>query len=159
MQSVLIVDDDRGPRESLRLILRSHFEVCTAESGEQALRLVSCHRLDAVTLDLKMPGLSGSKTLAALKKIDPDLEVVIVTGYGTLENAVEVMGLGIFDMLPKPFESQSVLDAVRRAAERSAENRSRRSELAHEAEEQQGEPSPQAGESLVERLLRGKTGA
>lgn len=123
--SVLVVDDERGPREALQIILGPHFQVFAVESGEEALEIVQSRRIDVATLDLKMPGLSGPETLRRLREIDPSLEVVIVTGYGSFENALEVLRLRAFDYVSKPFQPGRILEAVRQAA---ASRRARTSE-------------------------------
>src|SRR5512145_2560027 len=84
--TILVVDDELGPRESLRMILKPSYEVLTAESGVRALALIQSSRVDVVTLDLKMPGLSGTEVMEAIKGIDPRIEVVIITGYGSLKS-------------------------------------------------------------------------
>lgn len=115
--SVLVIDDERGPRESLQWILRASFRVFTAESGERGLEVIREHPIDVVTLDLKMPGLSGPQTMAMMKDIDPELEVVIVTGYGSFESALEVLRLRAFDYIEKPFEAERIVKVVRQAAD------------------------------------------
>ena len=97
---ILIVDDEIGPRESLRLILSPHYNVHVAEGGAQAVELLRRFPIDVVTLDLKMPGMTGINVLANVKQYDPDIEAIIITGYGSLETAVEGLlgsddGLGI----------------------------------------------------------------
>lgn len=116
-QGVLIVDDERGPRESLRYALKPHFRVLVAEGGERALEVLEREPLDVVTLDLKMPGLSGEDTLCGIRERDPDLQVVIVTGYGSYESAVTALRLRAFDYITKPFDPTRIIHVVRRAAE------------------------------------------
>jgi signal transduction histidine kinase len=121
---VLVVDDEMGVRESLRAILQPEHEVVTASSGEQALEVVRGQRVDVMTLDLKMPGIGGIGVLERAKQIDPDLEVLIITGYGSLDTAVQGLRLRAFDYLAKPFDSIHVRRLVSRAiAHRAALNR------------------------------------
>jgi DNA-binding NtrC family response regulator len=115
--AVLVVDDERGPRESLRLVLAAQFDVLTAESAEEALDVIRRQKVDVVTLDLKMPGVSGAQALAEIRTIDPDVEVVIVTGYGSFECVVEILKLHAFDYVTKPFDPGELLTTVREAAE------------------------------------------
>jgi DNA-binding NtrC family response regulator len=115
--SVLIVDDERGPRLALQLILQREFRVVTAESGERALELLEHQGVDAVTLDLKMPGLGGPETLSRLREADPELPVIIITGYGSYETAVTALQLRAFDYISKPFDSKKILQVVRTAIE------------------------------------------
>lgn len=116
--SILVVDDERGPREALRLIFERTYDVTVVDSGEHAVEFLRREAVDLVTLDLKMPGMSGVETLAAIRKIHPDVDVVVVTGFGSYEAAVEAMRLHAFDFLTKPFDVGRVLSTVARALER-----------------------------------------
>jgi signal transduction histidine kinase len=115
---VLVVDDEPGVRESLRAILQRDCEVLTASSGDEALAIVTREPVDLMTLDLKMPGLGGVPVLQRVKQIDPDIEVLIITGYGSLDSAVEGIRLRAFDYLTKPFDSDSVRRLVQTALAR-----------------------------------------
>src|SRR5256886_11462538 len=117
---VLVVDDEMGVRESLRAILHGECEVVTAASGEAALEVMARDPIDVMTLDLKMPGLGGIGVLERAKQIDPDLEVLIITGYGSLDTAVQGIRRRAFDSLPKPFDSARVRRLVTRAIARRA---------------------------------------
>jgi signal transduction histidine kinase len=117
---VLVVDDEMGVRESLRAILQTECEVVTASSGEEALDIVARTPVDIMTLDLKMPGLGGIGVLERAKQIDPDLEVLIITGYGSLDTAVQGLRLRAFDYLAKPFDSTHVRRLVGKALARRA---------------------------------------
>ena len=124
--SILVVDDERGPREALRLIFERTYDVTVVDSGERAIELLRRERVDLVTLDLKMPGMSGVETLAAIREIDPEVDVVVVTGFGSYDTAIEAMRLHAFDFLTKPFDVGRVLSTVARAVERR-KSRSHRS--------------------------------
>jgi DNA-binding response OmpR family regulator len=113
--TVLVVDDERGPRLALQLILQRQFRVLTAESGEEALEILRAEPVDAVTLDLKMPGLAGQNTLSLIRGIDPTLPVVIITGYGSYESAVNALKLRAFDYVSKPFDSKRILMVIHHA--------------------------------------------
>src|SRR5438132_10969597 len=117
---VLVVDDGMGVRESLRAILHGECEVITASSGEAALEVLGRESIEVMTLDLKMPGLGGIGVLERAKQIDPDLEVLIITGYGSLDTAVQGLRLRAFDYLSKPFDSAQVRRLVARAIARRA---------------------------------------
>src|SRR5574342_729764 len=91
---VLVVDDEMGPRESLKMILNPHYTVHVAERGGQAIELLSKFPIDLVTLDLKMPGFSGINVLEKVKQYDPDIEAIIITGYCALETSIEGLRLG-----------------------------------------------------------------
>ena len=120
--SILIVDDEVGPRESLRMILKPMYDVHTVENGQEALNFISQEKVDLVTLDLNMPGLSGIDVLQEIKKLQPDIEVMIITGYGTLDNAREAIGLGAGDFISKPFNVADVIAIVSKVFERRSYN-------------------------------------
>jgi signal transduction histidine kinase len=117
---VLVVDDEPGVRESLRAILHGEYEVLTASSGDQALALVAQGSIDIMTLDLKMPGMDGVSVLQRVKQMDPDIEVLIITGNGSLDSAVEGLRLRAFDYLTKPFDCERVRRLVQMAHARRA---------------------------------------
>jgi putative nucleotidyltransferase with HDIG domain len=116
--NILIVDDELGPRESLGMILKPSFNVLTSENGRQALQTIKNTNIDIVTLDLKMPAMSGEEVLKRIKKYDPNIEVVIITGYGTLKSAVEAIKYNVFDYILKPFNVADILSTVKRCLER-----------------------------------------
>jgi putative two-component system response regulator len=120
--SVLIVDDEAGPRESLRLILKPTYEIYTAADGDEALRCIQEKEIDVVTLDLKMPGMSGFEVLRAIKKLKADIEVIIVTGYGTLKNAQEAIHFGAGDFISKPFNIPDIISIVNKSLMRRRYN-------------------------------------
>jgi putative two-component system response regulator len=116
--TILVVDDELGPRESLRMILKPSYEVITAEGGARALEVLRERRVDVVTLDLKMPGLSGTEVLEAVKAFDPRIEVIIITGYGSLKSATDAIRHGVADYIAKPFNVAEILSVVDRAVAR-----------------------------------------
>ena len=115
--TVLVVDDERGPRLALQLILQGSFRVLTAETGEEALEILKNDAIDTITLDLKMPGLGGQNTLSLIREADPHLPVVIITGYGSYESAVKAMRYRAYDYISKPFDSRRTLGVVTSAVE------------------------------------------
>lgn len=116
--TVLVVDDELGPRESLKMILNPSFNVFTSEDGRHALQIIKNTNIDLVTLDLKMPVMSGEEVLRGIKEYDPSIEVVIITGYGTLKSAVEAIKYNVFDYILKPFNVADILNTVKRCLER-----------------------------------------
>jgi signal transduction histidine kinase len=113
-----VVDDEPGVRESLRVILYGDHEVVTAASGEEALAIIERESIDVVTLDLNMPGLGGVPVLQRAKEVDPEIEVLIITGNGSLDTAVEGLRLRAFDYIAKPFDVGRVRRLVQAAAAR-----------------------------------------
>ena len=115
---VLIVDDELGVRESLRAILGKDCDVVTASSGDEALAIVGRQPVDLVTLDLRMPGLGGIAVLERLKKLDPEVEALIITGYGSLDTAIQGLRNHAFDYISKPFDCDKVRTVVQAALAR-----------------------------------------
>jgi DNA-binding response OmpR family regulator len=113
--TVLIVDDEIGPRESLRAILKPEHQVFIATEGEQAIKMVEETPIDVVLLDLRMPGMSGIRVLERIKAINPDIEVLLITGYASYETVLEALRLHAFDYIPKPFNIPELRHKVRLA--------------------------------------------
>src|SRR5690348_9255170 len=102
---VLVIDDEQGLRDMLVYGLGGRgYDVAVAENGRQAIEKARAERFDLALCDLMMPGIGGVETLQALKQDHPALEVIMVTGYATLETAVESMKLGAYDYIGKPYE-------------------------------------------------------
>lgn len=116
--NILIVDDELGPRESLKMILKPHFNTHTAADGRTALEIIYKQPVDVVTLDLKMPGINGIDLLKAIKQYDPKIEIIIVTGYGNLKTALEAIRYGVIDYILKPFNVFEILSSINKGLER-----------------------------------------
>jgi signal transduction histidine kinase len=116
--SVLIIDDELGPSESLRMILSSYYNVYLCREGGEGLETLRRHPIDVVTLDLRMPSMGGIDVLKQIKQIDPDVEVIIVTAYASLETAVQGLRWGAFDYICKPFDVPHIAELVDRAIKR-----------------------------------------
>ena len=116
---VLVVDDELGPRESLRMILRPSYDVVTAADGSEALELLRTAPVDLVTLDLNMPGLQGEELMRVIRREFPGVELIVITGYGSVESAVEALRFGICDYIQKPFDVVKVMTAVGRGLSNS----------------------------------------
>jgi len=112
---ILVVDDELGPRESLRMLLKPSYQIQTAESGRAALDEIPRYRPDVVILDIKMPEMDGLEVLRRVKRIDPTIEVVMITAYASLETVKSALTHGAFEYLIKPFSRQDLEDVVRRA--------------------------------------------
>ncbi|MEO8168104.1 MAG: sigma-54 dependent transcriptional regulator, partial [bacterium] len=119
MKSLLVVDDDKAIRESLRMILHyAKYDVHFAEDGASALSQVAAASFDLVLLDIKMAGMDGLEVLRKIKEIDNDLPVVMISGHGTIETAVESTRMGAYDFLQKPLDKDKLLIVVRNAMDR-----------------------------------------
>ena len=120
-RSILIVDDELGVRESLKMILKPIYSVYTAADGEEALQCLQKEKIDLVTLDLKMPGLSGFEVLREIKKNYPSIEVIIITAYGTGENAMETIRYGA-EFITKPFNVPDILISLNKSLKKRSDN-------------------------------------
>jgi signal transduction histidine kinase len=116
--NVLIVEDEAGPALALKMILKPYYDVFTAERGDAALAILDSTPIDVVTLDLRMPGLCGMPLLTKIKEHDPDVEVIVITGYGSLETAVESINLKVFAYVSKPFDVLEILETTKRALQK-----------------------------------------
>ena len=120
---VLVVDDERGPRESLRMILSGHHRVTSADEGAEALEILRTESIDLVTVDLNMPGMKGDELMRTIRSEFPQTEIIIITGCGSIETAVEGIRHGVFDYLTKPFDVVQVTASVERALARRGSRR------------------------------------
>jgi signal transduction histidine kinase len=120
--SLLIVDDERGPTESLRMVFKSEYDVFTAPGGQEALDILHSQPIDVVTLDLRMPGMPGVEVMEQIKRHDPDIEIIVVTGYASLDTAVRGLRNRVFDYVTKPFDVPQISDLVHRAVQRRRES-------------------------------------
>ena len=116
---VLVVDDEERFRTTLSKLLSAHgMTVKTADGGVNALEILKSDPHDIVLLDVKMPGMSGQETLLAIKKIDPDIEVIILTGHASVDIAAEMMAHGGSDYLLKPYPMDELLGIIHIAYDR-----------------------------------------
>jgi DNA-binding NtrC family response regulator len=118
---VLIVDDEPDMRMLLSKILakKGGYDVRQAASGGQGIEIVQSWLPDVVLTDVKMPGMDGVEFFGRLKEIDPTITTIIMTGYGTVEMAVQTLKNGVYDFFQKPFDNDRILHAVARAMERT----------------------------------------
>ena len=122
LPNILIVDDEIGPRESLRMILKPNYNVFSVENGNAAIQMIQQVTMDVITLDLKMPEISGIDTLKEIRMIDPDVMIIIITGYGTLKSAIESIRYGVFEFIPKPFNVPELISIVDKSVRRRKVN-------------------------------------
>ncbi|MGE4578303.1 MAG: sigma-54-dependent transcriptional regulator [Desulfuromonadales bacterium] len=114
--NILVVDDESVIREGVRrILLQGGYQAETSSSGNLALERLQSADFDLVITDLKMPGMSGMEVLKAIRILQPDVPVVIITGYSTVETAVEAMKFGAFDYLAKPFTPEQILQLTESA--------------------------------------------
>jgi DNA-binding response OmpR family regulator len=118
-KSVLIVDDEKNIRLTLSQALETlEVETDTAADGEEALAKLKEKEFSLILLDLKMPGIDGMEVLRQVSKIRPDIRIIILTAYGTVELAVEAMKLGAADFIQKPFTPEEIRELVSRVMDR-----------------------------------------
>jgi two-component system nitrogen regulation response regulator NtrX len=115
---ILVVDDEAAIRDSLRMILEyEHYEFVGASTGPEGVSLVRRDPPDVVLLDIKMPGTNGLETLAEIRKVDESLPVAMISGHGTIADAMQATRLGAFDFIEKPFTSERVLVTIAKGLE------------------------------------------
>lgn len=113
---VLLVDDEVDFVEALSARMEARgLVVETATNGEEAIQKVHDRRFDAIILDLAMPGMDGIETLRALRELQPELQVILLTGHATLQKGVEAMKLGAMDFLEKPVDINLLMDKIKQA--------------------------------------------
>ena len=127
---VLVVDDEMGPRESLRMILKPRYEIATADSGEAALKTLNTFRPDLIFMDIKMPQMDGIELLRRIKGTDPSIEVVMITAYASLETVKNALTHGAFEYLIKPFSRQDLEETAQRALARRQTEMGTRNQVA-----------------------------
>ncbi|CAA9218578.1 MAG: hypothetical protein AVDCRST_MAG42-441 [uncultured Chthoniobacterales bacterium] len=119
LPQVLVIDDEMGPRESLRMLLKPNYQVHTASSVEAGIKILQEKHPDAVISDIRMPGTNGIDGLRRIREIDPHVAVIMLTGFGALETAQEALRLGANDYISKPFDAREMRDVISRNVERT----------------------------------------
>lgn len=115
-EKVLLVDDEAEFTQVLSQRMESRgVDVDIAASGREALALAKANSYDAIILDLAMPEMDGMETLGCLLEDNPDLQVILLTGYATLQKGVEAMKLGAMDFLEKPAELKKLMEKIQKA--------------------------------------------
>ncbi len=123
LPQILVIDDEMGPRESLRMLLKPNYLVHTADSVEAGIRLLREKHPDAVITDIRMPGTNGIDGLRRIREIDPHVAVIMLTGFGALETAQEALRLGANDYINKPFDAHEMRDVISRNVQRTRVHR------------------------------------
>ncbi|HEX6085052.1 MAG TPA: sigma-54 dependent transcriptional regulator [Thermoanaerobaculia bacterium] len=130
---ILIVDDEEVLRDVLDAVLRREgFDIVAASSGEEALSVLDSDEVDLVILDVMLPGISGIDTLRAIRISNPNLPVIVITAFSSIDGAIDAMKQGAFHYIPKPFKNEEVVLTVNKALEQrrlSRENERLKSEL------------------------------
>jgi signal transduction histidine kinase len=119
LPQILVIDDEMGPRESLRMLLKPEYNVSTADCVEAGIRLLKEKQPDTIVMDIRMPGMTGIDGLRKIREIDPHLSVIMLTGFGALETAKEALRLGANDYISKPFDAGEMREVIGRNVERT----------------------------------------
>jgi signal transduction histidine kinase len=119
LPQILVIDDELGPRESLRMLLKPNYQVYTADCVDAGIKLLKEKQPDAVITDIRMPGASGIDGLRRIREIDPHVAVIMLTGFGALETAQEALRLGANDYISKPFDAREMREVIGRNVERT----------------------------------------
>ena len=127
---ILVVDDEKVIRDGCRRVLAdNNYDVICAENGQDAMLMFETERVDIILLDLKMPVMSGEEVLEQAFGLYPDIPIIIITGHGTIDTAVECMKKGAYDFITKPFQIDQFLLTIKRASEkRSLEQKAKQFE-------------------------------
>ena len=165
---ILVIDDDKAMRDAcFQILSRKGYQVELAASAKQGLTLLGRQSFDAILLDLVMPDVDGLETLKKIRVIDPESEVIIITGYGTIQSAVESIKAGAFHFLSKPFTPDDLRHLVSRALEKRRVNlenlylrqelkKDERSALVYQSESMERTmPIGQMQRSFITRFCRG----
>jgi two-component system, OmpR family, alkaline phosphatase synthesis response regulator PhoP len=116
---ILIVDDEKNIRLTLSQALETlGAEIDTAANGEEALAKLKGREFGLILLDIRMPGMDGMEVLRLVREIRPDIRIIMITAYGTIESAVEALKLGAVDFLQKPFDPEEIRELVSRVMDR-----------------------------------------
>jgi DNA-binding NtrC family response regulator len=132
MRSVLIVDDEIGARESLKMVLKNDYEVFLAKNAEEAFSQIKEHSPDVILLDIILPDLDGLKVLKRIKQNDPNIVVIMVTATTTVKTALEAKRLGAYAYVTKPFDIDELRLIITRSLSAKAleqEVKNRRKEI------------------------------
>ncbi len=118
MEKILIVDDEAFIRENLeRILMEDGYRPISTDSSDDAIRIVAEEEISLVLLDLNLGSSSGLDVLRAMREVDPEILVIIITGYGTVESAVEALKIGAYDYIKKPFKADAIHLIVKLALE------------------------------------------
>ena len=121
--TILVVDDEVGAREALRMILQNKYNVLTCSDPQEAMDIVCSGKVDIVMLDIKMPKINGIKLLKAMKAIAQDIEFVLITAYPSTESAIEAMRSGAYDYIIKPFDKKRIEEVVKKGIVRRTQRK------------------------------------
>ena len=117
-KKILVCDDEKGVRESVRLILHDIYDSIYASNGEEVLHSLKKNKADLLIMDIKMPRMGGMETLPRIRRLRPKLPILIMTGYESRDVASEAINRGASDYLTKPFQRERILAKVKALLEK-----------------------------------------
>jgi signal transduction histidine kinase len=148
--TLLIVDDEDGPRQSLRVIFKDEYDLLMAEDGPTAINLAQKHPIDVAVLDIRMAGMSGIEVLERLKYVNPSIEVIMMTAFETTDTIRQALRLRACDYINKPFDLATIRAAVSQAMQR----RTLESEIHSSAEKVQELLSELQNQKVEEQIAK-----
>ena len=116
--TILVVDDERGVRESFKMVLKDGYQVLLAETGKEAMDIFAKNQVDLILLDIRLPDTDGLELLGRLKAMEPNTEIIMVTAVKEIEAAVKAIKLGAYEYIIKPFSVADILNLINRALEK-----------------------------------------
>jgi two-component system, sensor histidine kinase and response regulator len=146
--TMLVVDDEEGPRQSLRVIFKDDYQILMAADGATAIELAQNNRVDVAVLDIRMAGMSGIEVLERLKYVDPSIEVVMITAFETTDTMRQALRLRACDYINKPFD----LSTIRAAVSNAMQRRTLESEIHNNAEKLQQLISELQNQKIAEQM-------
>lgn len=150
--TVLVVDDEFGPRQAIRVILQNKYNVLTCDNAREAMDIVCSGAVDVVLLDIRMPEMDGLELLKQMKAADVDIEVALLTGYPSTQSVIKAMEYGAYDYIIKPFDKDKIKEVVQEGITKKNRRKSREkltSQLLSKAFEEQ---APQKAEQQKGQL-------
>jgi signal transduction histidine kinase len=148
--TLLVVDDEEGPRQSIKVIFKDDYHVLMAEDGPTAIQLAQNNQIDVAVLDIRMAGMSGIEVLERLKYVDPSIEVVMITAFETTDTMRQALRLRACDYINKPFDLSTIRAAVANAMQR----RTLESEIHNNAEKLQQLIGELQNQKISEQMSR-----
>jgi signal transduction histidine kinase len=148
--TLLVVDDEEGPRQSIRVIFKDDYHILMAEDGPTAIELAQNNQIDVAVLDIRMAGMSGIEVLERLKYVDPGIEVVMITAFETTDTMRQALRLRACDYINKPFDLSTIRAAVANAMQR----RTLESEIHNNAEKLQQLLGELQNQKIAEQMSR-----
>jgi len=150
--TLLIVDDEEGPRQSLRVIFKDDYDLLMAEDGPTAIELAQKNKIDVAVLDIRMAGMSGIEVLERLKYVNPDIEAIMITAFETTDTIRQALRLRASDYINKPFDINTIRAAVNQAMQR----RTLESEIHSSAEKVQQLLNELQNQRIEEQIVKAR---